>query len=113
MASQMKASVILGTPDTDGVAGVASPHRLAKCLTGRGAMRRALSCQAPVKYSVLGVAAMRALQAVQRTGAARERRQLCREVVTGAHGKPSQPRPQAGAKPRRQPLLAAEIDDVQ
>ena len=54
-------------------------------------MRRALSCAAPVEYGVLGVAAMRALQAVQRTGAASERRQLGRELVARAHVEPGQP----------------------
>ena len=76
-------------------------------------MRRSLSCEAPVKYGVLGVAAMRALQAVQPTGVAGEPCQLCRKLVTRAYMEPCQPLPQAGAKPRWQPLLAAEIDDVQ
>src|SRR5438445_13405353 len=76
-------------------------------------MRGSLSCEAPVKYGVLSVAAMRALQAVQRTGVAGERRQLSRKLVTRAYMEPCQPLPQAGAKPRWQPLLAAEIDDVQ
>ena len=45
-------------------------------------MRRSLSCQAPVKYRVLGVAAVRSLQETERAGTARERGEFGFQFVT-------------------------------
>ena len=71
-------------------------------------MRRSLSCQVPVKYRVLGVAAMRPLQQAEPAGATREGREFGLQLVARTDVEARQPTPQAGAEPPRQALLAAE-----
>src|SRR5262245_60921018 len=109
MASQMKASVILGY----------SRHNDCACPVSTG--RRRCQCPSAVRDSagetaadrVLGVAPERALEDGYGSRPQAEQRELGFERVTRRDMEQPEPLPQADPEPAGQPLLTTEIDDMQ
>src|SRR5215468_2482940 len=121
MASQMNASVIEGAPRQIGLPGYHRLGRPANAPANAKAARGPCSgtgaslelAGQPTGDGVLGVAAERPLEGGERADAQAEQGQLALQFNPRCDVKQAKPAAQARAEPAGQPLLPAEIDDVQ